>query len=40
VNAVMIDEDGQIVWNRISGGKLGPDLPKTAERIFGFIHRW
>lgn len=40
VNAVMIDEDGQIVWNRISGGKLDSDLSKTAERIFGFIHRW
>lgn len=40
VNAVMIDSEGQIIWNRISGGKLNPNLTRTAERIFGFIHRW
>jgi hypothetical protein len=37
VNVVMIDEEGKIASNRITGGKLRKDLDKMAKTIFGYI---
>lgn len=39
VNAVLVDESGDIVWTRTSGGQLGEDLPRTASSIFYNIKR-
>lgn len=39
VNAVLIDEAGEIVWTRISGGELRRDLSATARSIFYYIRR-
>ena len=39
INALIIDEKGDIVWNRVTGGPLRRDLNDTASAIFGYIKR-
>jgi hypothetical protein len=37
LNALMINENGHIVWNRVTGGPLRKDPMDTASVIFGYI---
>ena len=37
VSAVLVDESGEIVWTRTSGGRLSDKLPRSARFIFSFF---
>lgn len=37
VYAVLVDESGEIVWTRTSGGRLSDKLPRSARFIFSFF---
>ena len=37
VSAVLVDEDGEIVWTRTSGGRLSDNLSRSARFIFSFF---
>ena len=37
VSALLVDESGEIVWTRTSGGRLSDQLPRSARFIFSFF---
>jgi hypothetical protein len=39
VSAVLVDESGEIVWTRTSGGRLSDKLPRSARFIFSFFQQ-
>ena len=39
VSAVLVDESGEIVWIRTSGGRLSDKLPRSARFIFSFFQQ-
>ena len=39
VSAVLVDDSGEIVWTRTSGGRLSDKLPRSARFIFSFFQQ-
>ena len=39
VSAVLVDESGEFVWTRTSGGRLSDKLPRSARFIFSFFQQ-